>query len=97
MAQRATHIPAPEANWLIKLLSDHDEPRPVPSNPTEVEDRLKGLEATVRMLVSIMDPQEIAAAMRLQKSSIDNQQLLEWAARCEAPADLVTVQEERPW
>jgi hypothetical protein len=97
MARTEKHIPAPEANWLIKLLNDQDEPRPVPNGPAEVENQLNGLEATVRMLVSIIDPQEIAAAIRLQKTSIDNQQLLEWAGRCEPPANLATVQEERPW
>ncbi len=95
--QTRYQIPTPEAAWLMNLLEDRDVPRPVPTSRDETVDRLRGLEETVRMLVSLIDPREVAAAIRAQEKSIDNPQLMEWARRSVPPEELAGFEEERPW
>lgn len=90
-------ISSVEASWLLTLLKDREEPLPRPVAPADVEHQLAGLEATVRLLVSIVDPNELAAAIRVRESSIANRQLLEWANQCQPPAELVGQADERPW
>jgi hypothetical protein len=90
-------ISSVEASWLLTLLNDQEKPLQRPAASAEIEDHIAGLEATVRLLVSIVDPNELAAAIRLRQSTIENEQLIEWANQCEPPAELVSQAEERPW
>jgi len=55
------------------------------------------LRAVVKLLMSVVDVEDVAAAVRLQQMSPSNAQLKLWAAASDAPAHLCGQQEERPW
>lgn len=55
------------------------------------------LSKTVQFLLSAVDPEDLAAALRIRELTPSNAQLKIWADVSEAPADLIAAPEERPW
>lgn len=62
-----------------------------------LEQEVGHLATTVRLLTSLIDVDEVNAALRLRELSPTNAQLVIWAKASEAPDHLATQPEERPW
>jgi hypothetical protein len=58
---------------------------------------VQNLRSAFKFLMSVVDAEEVAAAMRLRQISPSNAQLKLWLAASEAPEHLCNEQEERPW
>jgi hypothetical protein len=60
---------------------------------TKLQQEVGRLTQLVERLVSLIDPEEVAADLRLQKASPANAQLRKWAAACRPPAESAELED----
>lgn len=62
-----------------------------------LQQEVSELHKLVGMLLTLVDPEDVRAAVALREVTPSNDELLRMAAECEVPVELRGVREEKPW